>query len=205
MSANNPLRAFRRRKAQGGTAAVEFALLAVVFFTLVFGIVEVARLMYAYNTLHVVTRRVAQAAAHVYPLETTRINELKYAAMFRNSPGELMLAAPVSDLHIRIEYLALTRSGNSGALTLTPVDTASLPPNAAQHRQLCMNNLNAPNCVRLIQVSICDPSDSRDCQRVRSNMMLPLVDLRVALHRATSIATPASLGYVPGDSPCPCP
>ncbi|WP_281914164.1 hypothetical protein [Massilia varians] len=39
---------------------------------------------------------------------------------------------------------------------------------------------------------------------VRSRMMLPLIDSRVLLHKATSIATPESFGYVPGASPCPC-
>lgn len=206
MSANNALRrlAHRPGRAQDGAAALEFALLALGFFTLVFGTLEVARLMYVYNTLHVVTHRAAQAAANVYPLETSKIDELKRAAIFRDTPGELVLAPPVSDSHIRIEYLALTRTGNSGALTLTPINLSALPPNAAQHRQLCMNTPNAANCVRLIQVRICDPGDSDDCQSVMSRMMLPLIDLRVPLHRATSIATVESLGYVPGASPCPC-
>lgn len=206
MSANNAPRRLAQRpgRAQDGVAALEFGLLALLFFTLVFGTFEVARLMYVYNTLHVVTHRVAQGAANIYPLETGKIDKLKRAAIFRDSPGELVLAPPVSDTHIRIEYLALTRTGNSGALNLVPIDTSTLPPNAAQHRQLCMNTPNAANCVRLIQVRICDPGDSDECQSVKSRMMLPLIDLRVPLHRATSIATVESLGYVAGASPCPC-
>ncbi|MGI4845631.1 MAG: TadE/TadG family type IV pilus assembly protein [Janthinobacterium lividum] len=206
MSANNSTHRLAPcpGRAQDGVAAIEFALLALLFFTLVFGTFEVARLMYVYNTLHVVTHRVAQSVANVYPLETTRIDELKRTAMFRDSAGELVLAPPVSDTHIRIEYFALTRTGNSGALNWTPIKTTALPPNAAQHRQLCMNTPNAANCVRLIQVRICDPADSDNCQSVRSRMMLPLIDLRVPLHKATSIATPESFGYVPGATPCPC-
>jgi len=207
MSADNPLRGTAPcpSRAQGGATAIEFALLATIFFTLVFGIVETARLMYVYNTLHVVTRRVAQGAAGIYPLETTKIDSLKRAAIFRDTPGELLLAPPVTDRHIRIDYLALTRSGNSGALTMTPINTSSLPATAAQHRQLCMNTPNAANCVRLIQVRICDIEDSDDCVAVESKMLLPLIDLRVPLHRATAFATAESLGYVPGSSPCPCP
>jgi Flp pilus assembly protein TadG len=207
MSADNPpLRPARRHKrAQAGATAIEFALLATIFFTLVFGIIEVARLMYVYNTLQVVTRRVAQGAANIYPLDTGKIDSLKRAAIFRDTPGELILAPPVTDRHIRIDYLALTRTGNSGALTMSPIDTASLPANAAQHRQLCMNTPNAANCVRLIQVRICDTGDSDECVAVESKMLLPMIDLRVPLHKATAIATAESLGYVAGTSPCPCP
>jgi hypothetical protein len=190
---------------QRGTTAVEFAILAMLFFTLVFGIFEVARLMYAFNTLHIVTRRVADAAANVYPLDTVAIQNLKQAAIFRDSPGELLLAPPVTDAHIRIEYLALTRSGNTGALNPVPIARTSLPATAARHRQICMNNPNASNCVRLIQVSICDPGTSSECAPVLSRMLLPLLDLQVALHKARTIATVESLGYVPGTSPCPCP
>lgn len=99
----------------------------MIFFTLAFGIIEVARLMYVYDTLHIVTRRVAQGAANIYPNETTKIDNLKCAAIFRDTPGELLLAPPVTDRHIRIDYLALVRTGNSGALTMTPIQTSSLP------------------------------------------------------------------------------
>jgi hypothetical protein len=36
-------------------------------------------------------------------------------------------------------------------------------------------------------------------------MLLPLVDLGAILHKATTIATAETLGYVAGASPCPLP
>lgn len=68
-----------------------------------------------------------------------------------------------------------------------------------------MNTPNAANCVRLIQVRICDTEDSVECVAVESKMLLPLIDLRVPLHKATAFATAESLGYVAGTSRCPCP
>jgi hypothetical protein len=192
------------RSSQAGTAAVEFALLAGVFFTLVFGVIEIARLMYIYNTLQEVTRRAASAAVSVNPRDTAMIAKIKQMAVFRTSPGELPLAEPVTDENIRIEYLALLRD-SAGALTLSKIDPSALPSCPAQNRQICMQNPNAANCVRFVQVSVCDTADSSNCRPLRSKMLLPLVDLGATLHKATTIATAETLGYVAGASPCPLP
>jgi len=46
-----------------GAAAVEFALVATVFFTLLFGVMEFGRLLYLWNTTAEATRRGARIAA----------------------------------------------------------------------------------------------------------------------------------------------
>jgi hypothetical protein len=202
MSAINRAPGKKRRPntSQSGTAAVEFALLAMVFFTMVFGIIEVSRLLYVYNTLQDVTRRAASAAARVYP-DSAAIEKIKQAAIFRDSPGELLLGYPVSDKNIRLEYLALIRD-NTGKLSFSKIDLASLPSCAAQNRQICMSNPNAANCIRFVRASICDTADTAECQRVKSRMIVPLVDVPVALHKATTITTAESLGYSPGTAAC---
>ena len=212
MSANDqrgvrPRLLHRRPGAQRGTAAVEFALLAALFFVIVFGIIEVARMLYVYGTLQEVTRRAASSAVHVYPTDTAGIARLKYAAMFRSGPGELALAPPVSDAHLRIDYLALVRDADDGELNLAPVAAGSIPNSAARNRQVCMANPNAADCIRFVQVRICGTPDdgAGECPLVRSRMLLPMIDLRVPLHRSTTIVPVESFGYVPGESPCPCP
>lgn len=205
MLANNPPSALRRvlRLHQEGTAAIEFALLAGIFFTLVFGIIEVARLMYVYGTLQEVTRRAAVAAANVYARDTAALNKVRQYAVFRDSPGELVLAPPVTDANIRIEYFALTRDSTSNELSLAKIDDNALPSCAAQNRQICMRDPNASNCIRFVQASVCDTANSGTCNPVTSQMLLPLVDLRVKLHKATTITPAESLGYTAGMSPCP--
>ncbi|MFC5458788.1 TadE family protein [Massilia niabensis] len=205
MSANNSFPRTGRCPClrQKGTAAVEFALLAAIFFTLVFGIIETARLMYVYNTLQEVTRRAAAAAANVYPGNTTRIQQVKQDAVFRNSPGELVLASPVTDKNIRIDYLALTRETPTGAMTLTKVDESALPKCPAQNRQTCMRDPHANNCIRFVQVQVCDTAHTDSCRPVTSQMLLSFVDMRVPLHRATTITPVESLGYELGMLPCP--
>ncbi len=183
--------------AQAGTTAVEFALLASTFFTFVFGIVEVARLLYVYNTLQEVTRRAAAAAASVYPRDTAATDRVRYHAVFRQEPGGLLLAPPVTDGHIRLAYLNAA---------LAEIPRGQWPASAAANKQVCMINPRAANCIRFVQAQVCDDADMSDCARAESRMLLPIIDLRVPLPRATTIATVESLGYVPGTRPpaCPC-
>ena len=47
---------------QQGAAAVEFALICLLFFTILFAIIEFGRMMYVYNTMQEVTRSAARAA-----------------------------------------------------------------------------------------------------------------------------------------------
>lgn len=198
----------RPLRRQRGVSAVEFALLAVVFCTAVFGIVEVARMLFVFNTLQEVTRRAAAAAVHVYPTDSDGIAALRRAAVFRKDSGGLLLAAPVSDASLRIDYLALTRDPGSLALTMTEIKTSALPNSAARNRQVCMGNPNADNCIRLVRVSVCSAatvtSGGADCKAPTSQMLVPMVGMSIRLHKATTIAPVESFGYRPGDSPCPC-
>jgi Flp pilus assembly protein TadG len=50
------------RKRQSGVAAVEFALVSVVFFTLLFGAIEMARMLFYWNTATEATRYGARIA-----------------------------------------------------------------------------------------------------------------------------------------------
>lgn len=180
---------------QAGTAAVEFALVAVIFFSFVFGTIETARLLFVYNSLQEVTRRGAAAAVKAYPTDTTATAAVRQHAIFRNSPGELMLAPPVTDEHIRLSYLAFD---------LSVIPQASWPADSNENRRVCMMNSRAANCIRFVQVQVCDPADSSECNAVTAQMLLPFIDLRVPLHRATTIAPVESFGFVPGTLPPGC-
>jgi hypothetical protein len=181
---------------QAGVAAVEFALLALIFFTFVFGIIEIARLLYVFNTLQEVTRRAAGAAASVYATDSDATARVRQYAIFRNTPGGLVLAPPITDEHIRLEYLRFD---------LSVIPSGTLPVDAAANRGLCMMDPHAANCIRFVQAQVCDPAESGQCNPVRFQMLLPLIDLRMPLHKATTITPIESFGYVPGTLPPPCP
>jgi hypothetical protein len=193
----------RRPSAQAGTAAVEVALLSIVFFLVVFGALEVTRLMYVFNTLQEVTRHAASDMINMAPAEadSTAMKAVRRRAIFQQTGDDLILAAPITFQHVRVDYLSLVRDPISG--TLTRVPTWPLPTCAATNRQTCMADPNSAACIRFVRVRICDPLNPGTCDAVRYQPLLPLVDLNVALPRSSTIATAESLGYLPGMAPCP--
>lgn len=189
----------RSRASQSGVAAYEFALLSAIFFTFVFGIIEVARLAYVFNTLQESTRRAAVAAVNVDPNDSAAIAKIKQNAVFRTSPGELTLGRPVTDNHIRIDYRALVRASD-GSLSMVDVPPTSWPTCPGQNRQRCMADPNAANCIRFVRVRVCDPADAGACDAVKSQPIAALVNLSVDLPKATTIVPAESLGFMPGMS-----
>jgi hypothetical protein len=188
------------RTSQAGVAALEFAILAVVFFTFVFGIIEVARLAYVFNTLQESTRRAAAAAVNINPSDPAAIAKVKQDAVFRTSPGELALGQPVTDRSIRIDYLALLRAPD-GSMSMAEVPQSAWPSGPCANRQTCMANPNDANCIRFVRVRICDPNNTDACDAVQSRPIAGLLDFAINLPKATTIVPAESLGYRPGMAP----
>jgi len=190
-----------RRRAQRGVAAVEFAMTVIVFITLLFVVIEAARALYLIATVQEATRRAAYAAAVSDFSDPAVMAEVRQAAVLRDTPGTLLLGAPVSDAHIRIDYLSLARNG-SGALTMTPITAADMPACPARARVNCVANPNGASCIRLVRARLCAPGGS-DCDPVPYQPMLPLSGLGFSLPAAATVAKAESLGYVPGSALCP--
>jgi len=193
--------AMRGRARQAGATAVEFAILAIVFFTLVMAVIELARAMFAIHTLHEVTRHAANAASLTSHGDAASLAAIRQRAVWRNSPGPLMLAAPVSDDSVRFSYFALPRDAD-GALTLQEIPTASLPTCSRHNREICMANPNAANCIRFVAASICDETSAATCRPVVYRPFLPLIAFPLELTRATTIRAVESFGSMPEGTPC---
>jgi hypothetical protein len=95
--------------AQRGVYAVEFAIAAMVFFTVLFMVIEFSRLLFSWNLMEEITRRGARLAA-VCPV--TAPQDIRAGAML---PG-VSLPNFTTD-NIAIEYLT-----NVGAAVSNPVD-----------------------------------------------------------------------------------
>jgi Flp pilus assembly protein TadG len=91
-------------KTQRGAAMVEFALIALLFFMLLFGIIEFARAMFVYNTLVEATRRGARVAA-VCPVSPEGINQVKFITTFNlaNGTGASLLGLSAAS-NIAVKY-----------------------------------------------------------------------------------------------------
>lgn len=185
---------------QRGVAAVEFALLAVIFFTIVFSILEIARAVYLFNTLQEVTRRAAADAANS-DFDSESEADVRRRALFRDADGNLVLGFPVTPAHVKIDYLSVSRSGTG---TLTTQRVTTMPACPAANALNCVTDPYGSNCIRLVQVRICGPGDGGDCPRVPYQSIFPFIDLSmVALPRATTIVPAQTLGNTPGALPCP--
>jgi Flp pilus assembly protein TadG len=184
---------------QRGVAAVEFALVAIVFFTLLFGIIEFARAMYIFNTLQEVTRRAAAAAVNTNFKDSSALDEVRWRAVFRTNAGGLTFADPITDKNVRIDYLSITN--NSSDLTMTPISTAALPSSPERNRLVCAANSNDSQCVRLVRVRVCMPGEGDTCDPVPYQTWFSLIDLPVNMPTSTTIMTAETLGFRPGTAP----
>lgn len=186
-----------RYRRQSGATAVEVAILSMVFFTIVFATMELARSIYIFNTLQEVTRRTASEVAKRAPasLESEEIADIKRRAIFSDKGDSLFIGAPVTINHIQIEYQSLIKAPGGG---LRRVRTTPSPTCPIANRRICMANPNDPACVRFVRVRICPPGAVTSCNPVPYEPAFPLFPLNVNLPRASTVATVETLGYVPG-------
>ena len=181
-----------RTERQKGATAVEFALLAVLFFTLVFGILEIARLIYLFNTLQEVTRRAAALAINS-PFDADSQRSIRERAMLTDTRGRLVLGAPVTPAHLQLEYLSLART-NAGTLATPRV--INLPADPAANRVNCLIDPYGANCIRFVRVRVCQPGGEGDCDPVPYQMLFPFIDLSdLTLPRSETILPAQSLGF----------
>lgn len=176
---------------QSGTTAVEFALTAMVFFLFVFGIIEMARVVYFMNTVQEVTRSAAVAAAKTNFADPSALDNVRQRAIFRTTSGFLLLGEPITDQHVRIDYMALVRVGPKQVLT--PVTT--LPASPVNNRATCIADPNDANCIRFVRVRICQPGAATECNPVPYTPLVPLlIPLTFNSPVATTIVSAASFG-----------
>jgi hypothetical protein len=189
-----------RKPRQDGAAAVEFAVVALVFFTVVLGIIEFARVMYMYNTLAEVTRSVARDAANLSFTDGNGLTLARKHAVFDEAGGKLPFGSPITAENIRIEYLYLPAKADR--LELIPDGT--MPSCPAKNRLNCMLDPNSASCIRAVQARIFQEGQGGDkCTPVPYEPLISLIDLPLKLPTSVTIVHAETLGYKAGDLPCP--
>jgi hypothetical protein len=185
---------------RAGSVTIEFSLVLVLLLTLVLGVLELARAMYLFNALQDVTRRAAALAAQADFSDASAMDKVRQRALLRDSPGAMTWGAPVTDRHIRIDYLSL---GNAAAPLILPIPAAALPACPANNQINCMRNPYGASCIRLVRARICDPAQAGACAHVRYQTMLSFIALPMDLPLATAITPAETLGAAAGAVPCP--
>ena len=178
--------------------AVEFALVAIIFFTVVFATLELARMGFMLNTLEEVTRRAAAAAANVDYRDTAALQKVQTDAVFRTSSGALALGNPVTSDNVKIDYLSVSNA------TWEVSHMSTLPACPAGNRLNCTTNPNANNCIRFVRARVCASMDSDgNCKTLSYQMIFPFLDLSgMKLPSAETIVPAGTLGATAGAMPC---
>src|SRR4030095_6949962 len=85
---------FRTNKNERGAALMEFAIVATVFLTVLFGILEFGRLFWTHNALRDATRRGARYAA-VRKNDTAGITAVKNVVVYGDPDADPATATPI--------------------------------------------------------------------------------------------------------------
>jgi hypothetical protein len=187
-------------KKQRGGASVEFALLAIIFLSFLFGVLEIARAIYLFNILPEVTRRAGTLAANSR-FDTSTLAAIRKEALFPDRNGNLLFGAPITPAHLRIDYLSIARDSVTGAVT--PQSISIMPACPTKNRANCLANPYDASCIRLVRVRICQPGDGDTCTQVPYKMQFPFVDLsRLRLPRSETIVPANTLGYKLSSGAC---
>lgn len=187
------------RTRQAGVAAVEFAIVLIIFLTFIFATLELARLEFLFNTLNEVTRRAASGAANTSFKDADALQAVQADAVFRSTPGPLALGDPVTASHVKIDYLSVSKA------TWDLKHMSALPSCPARNRLICMNDPHADNCIRFVRARVCASMDSAgNCDRLNYQRVFPFLNLPwMKLPTAETIVPAGSLGFRVGDMPCP--
>jgi Flp pilus assembly protein TadG len=88
---------------QGGLTTVEFAIIAAVFFLVLFGVIEIGRALFVWNTLTEATRRGARVAAvcGINHPAIARVTVFGDPASATNSP----ILSGLSTANVAVDYL----------------------------------------------------------------------------------------------------
>lgn len=169
---------------QRGSAAVEFALIAIVFFTLLLGIIEFGRLLYLLNTVQEVTRKAAREAVVRWRDQDSQ-NTVKSLALFGGS--RLPAGAEITAANIKIEYLMANETQSS-----------SLPVSAADNVSACLSgNLSElGDCIALVRVSIIGSCPSPNTGKACYTPMIGLFSFwKVPIPASTVVMPAESMGF----------
>lgn len=123
---------------QHGTAAVEFALVSLLFFTILLGILEFGRMLYIYNTMQEVTRRGARAAVVLWIDQTAAIKSI---ALFGGT--SIPAGAEVGAANINITYLR--KDG---------LEVTAFPTDPGDNLSACADSTRTASCIYSVRVSI---------------------------------------------------
>lgn len=166
----------RIKARQRGTSSVEFAIIAILFFTIFFSIIEFGRFFYLFNTVQEVTRCAARAAVVKW---TGDWGGIPQQCLFNQI--ELVAGWEVGTANVRLR--ALNLAGNE-----------AYPSNVGENIANCIADPADTNCIRFVQASV-EVCANAVCQPIQYQPMFGLIPLQVGIPNSTVRMPAESLGY----------
>lgn len=174
---------------QVGATAIEFAIVSFLLFTLLFGIVELGRLFYLWNTVQEVTRHAARLAVVSWPVGTTELNIIKEQALFGGSAlpagGEVNTD---NDDTLSIKYYKSYSDALAGTNAVQPTGTAE------ENLSECVKS--PPSCINFVKATISGVQYVPMISLFQGVQFGPIAlpDLRINVPPSTVIMPAESLG-----------
>jgi len=170
-------------KKQRGAAAVEFALIAMFFFAVLFGIVEFGRGLYVWNSIQEVTRYVAREAVVCWRSDWNSMRDARGMMGLSSLPA----APELTSTNITIEPL---RRADKVVLT-----GSNLPGTVDANASNCMLPDVAgtpPNCIGYVRVTV----NASFTPLIGTLLWFPLPASGIQLPRSTVDMPAESLGFM---------
>ena len=106
------MKSFNHRQNERGTTIAEFAVVALLFFTIIFGIIEFGRLLYTHNALTDATRRGARfASLHNKDSEDAVKNEVVYGSKAtydgKGNPTSAPIINGLTTTMVKVNYVGV--------------------------------------------------------------------------------------------------
>jgi hypothetical protein len=188
-----------RRRVQRGITAIEVALTLPFALAFLFGIMEMARAMYMWNTLTQISRSYAHGLAVTDFNDAGALAAARTRATFGNADGSFPLSGAINGSHFQVRYLRADGS----------TEVSALPECPPQNIVNCTRDPEGASCIRFVQVRLCQPGSGSSCDRVPYDLWLPtfLPDVSLSALSFPSFATLVPVdgfGHIPGTSDsCP--
>lgn len=110
----------RQKTSQRGVYIVEFAIVAGVFFFMMFGAIEVSRLLYTWSALDAITQRGARVAA-VCPLNDPAVAQVAIFGEASSSGSSIVLGVTTANIGVRYLNAAGNPVANRANVSLVEV------------------------------------------------------------------------------------
>lgn len=187
-------RKFTRTKAkQWGATSVEFGIIAVLFFTIFFGIIEFGRFFYLYNTVQEVTRCAAREGVVHWKSDTDK-SRIQRKCIFQDETSvnnvQLVAGWEIQNIHVQLRYL------HSPGATTEASPQPPIPNTPEGNLSEC--EAETTNCIRFVEASLWCTSGqycNMATHRITYNPMFGLIPLTINIPNSTVTMPAESLGY----------